>query len=202
MGEWVEGGGKKKNVLLPSSKLVVNRNRDTFLEAVALVRRQTDNVAHTLKPQTHVKVLGDRLLGPEFVVHAAVFVLAVVRNLLDCRPPENSVVSDKRRDIATSHGKPDHGVDHIGEEGDALLEEVVGHVHDSGRELQNRDFGALLHLADSLEQAVLGHTSVRIDQKNVVAYADISICPGFASMLVHGSLHGFLVGHVFLQLTP
>ena len=59
-----------------------------------------------------------------------------------------------------------------------ILEEGVGNVHDTGMELRDGNLGTLLHLAYGIQQTVRRHTSVRVNDQDVIAHADIAISPG------------------------
>jgi hypothetical protein len=106
-------------ILLPSRKLIIHRQRNAFFESVTVVSTQTDFVSKTLQTQSHVEIFRDVGFGPEFLI-----VFVFVRDLLDCGPAENGIVSDEGTYVASGDGEADCGVDEICEEGDSVLRVV------------------------------------------------------------------------------
>lgn len=83
-------------------------------------------------------------LGPELFISILVF----VRDFLQGRPTENSVVADERRDVTIGDSVANSGIDEVGEEGNAgrmsmdvtkimlclslpVFEEAVGNLHNA-----------------------------------------------------------------------
>ena len=185
-------------VLFPSSQLVVDGERDAFLEAISGVRGITKDIPLGLKAKGHVEIFRHSDLGP---VLFWVTVLTAVSDVLNCRPAKNSIVANERRDIAVCNCKRDGGVDKIREEGDAAFEESVGNVHDTGLELNDGNLRRLLHFAYSIQEAVLGHTGIGVDDQNVVADSNVAISPSPALVLFHDLLQAahVSIGLVFLS---
>ena len=184
-------------VLLPSSKLVVDSQRDTFFETLASPSRKTDNVAIALKAKRHIKILRHVGFRPELVV--AVFIL--VGDLLDGSPAEDGIVADEGSDVAVGDGVANGGVDEVGEEGDAVLEIRVDDLHDAGGELHDSHVRGELHLRGGIEDAVGRDAGVGIDEDDVVAHPDVAVGPGDAA-LVDDLLEASLVGECFVVLSP
>jgi hypothetical protein len=65
-------------------------------------------------------------------------------------------VADERGDFSAADGEADGRVDEVGEEGDAVLEEVEGDLHHTGRVLDDGDLGAQVHLSGSAQETVNG----------------------------------------------
>lgn len=103
-------------VLFPSSKFVIDSERNTLLEAISSPSCEANNVSIHLQTQGHVKVLGNVRFRPKLLV--AIFVK--VRDLLDCRPAKDSIVTNERRNIAIGNSVADCSVNKVGEEGDAI----------------------------------------------------------------------------------
>lgn len=57
-------------------------------------------------------------------------------------------------------------LDTSGEMRDTVFEKVVRHLHDTGRMLNDSDIGALFKFADSIHEAVFGHSSIGINNQN------------------------------------
>lgn len=102
------------SVFLPSGKLVVDSERDTFFETVAGVGAKSDNVTCDLQTERHVEIFGDVGLGPELLVTIFVF----VRNFLNGSPSQDCIVADEGRHVTICDGVANGGVDEVGEEGD------------------------------------------------------------------------------------
>ena len=162
-------------VFLPPGQFVVHGQRDAFLEAVAGVGGEADDVAVALQPQSHVEVLGHRFLGPVFLRVGAVG--RRVGDVLHRGPAEDGVVADEGGDVAVGDGEGDGGVDEVGEEGDAVFEEAVGDVHHARAELDDGHFRGLFHFADGVEEAIGGDAGVGVDEKDVVTDADVAFGP-------------------------
>lgn len=170
-----------EGVFLPAGELVIDGQGDAFLElAVDAVGAglgpvgEADDVVVALEAEGHVEVFRHVGFAPEFVV--AVFVL--VADALDCFPAEDGVVADEGGDVAVGDGVADGGVDEVGEEGDAILEEVELNLHHTGVELHDANFGRLLHLGDCIEEAIGWYSGVAVNEKNIVADPDVTIHPG------------------------
>ena len=167
-------------VLLPARQLVVDRQRHALLEALgARVVGEAHDVPRRLQAQRHVEVLGHGLLAPELLGLAGL----LDGDGLQRRPAQDGVVADEGGHVARGHGVGDGRVDEVGEEGDAHLEEALRHVDHARRVLDDGHLRALLHLADGVEEAVLGHARVRVDDQDVVADADVALGPGAALVL-------------------
>lgn len=69
-------------VFLPARELVIDGQRDTFLELVVVDSREAQFVAFPLQTQCHVKILGHGLLRPVFFC-----TVLFVRDVLECAPP-------------------------------------------------------------------------------------------------------------------
>lgn len=176
--------GASIGILFPARKFVVDRQRDAFLEPLAGVRSQAEDVAVRLEPERHVKVFGHGGFGPVlFLAGAVVDVGLDVGDVLHGLPAQKGIVADKGRDVAVRHGVLDGRVDEVGEEGDALFEPGVGDVHDARRELDDGHRGRLLHLADGVQEAVDGDAGVGVDEQDVVADADVAFGLGAAFVL-------------------
>ena len=184
-------------VFLPSSKLVINRKRDTFLETLASPSRETDDIAIALETERHIEILRDVGFGPELVVA----VLILIGDLLDSSPAKDSVMADEGRDIAVGDGIANGSINKVGEESDAVLEIGVDDLHDAGGELHDAHVRGELHLGGGIEDAVGGDTGVGVNQNDVVAHTDVAIGPGDAA-LVDDFLEAALVGYGFVVLGP
>ena len=66
-------------------------------------------------------------------------------------------------DISIRNAVVDSRVDEVGEEGDAVFEVVVRHLHHTGRELKDGYFWRLFHLTDSVEQTIFGYLSIGVN---------------------------------------
>ena len=92
------------------------------------------------------------------------------------------------RTIATGSRHRDADLQHVGEKGHAILEKVVGDLHDARDMLaicqrvallmprrwqhsHDGDLGRLRHLEGSVKEAVLGHAGVRVDDENDLSTA-------------------------------
>ena len=119
---------------------------------------ETSNIALDLKSQSHVEVFGHVRLGPEHV-------LAVLNggDVLQGRPAEDCVVADEGCDVSIGNAVVDSRVNEVGEEGDAVFEVVVRHLHHSGGELKDGYFWRLFHLTDSVEQTIFGYLSIGVN---------------------------------------
>lgn len=104
-------------VFLPPRQLVVDGERNSFFEPIALIACESELVPFALEPERHVEIFGDVRLGPEFLV--AVFV--GVGYLLQGGPAEDGVVADEGADVTAGDGVADRGVDEVCEEGDSGL---------------------------------------------------------------------------------
>ena len=168
------------------------------MEAVACVSAEADHVAVCLEAESHVEVFGHSRLGP--VLLTAV-VEAVVGDPLDSCPAKHGIVADERRDVTRGHGVANLRVDEVGEERDAALEEGFRDVHDAGSVLENSDVGALLHLGHTVDETVLRHASVRVDEQDVVAHTDVTVGPGAALVFFEhfGESVSVCLGFVFLR---
>lgn len=122
-----------------------------------------------------------------------VAVVVRVRNLLDGGPPKHSVMSDEWSHVAVGHRILDGGVDQVGEEGDAVLEESVNHLHYPAGELHDAHVWGTLHFAYRVQQTVCGHPRVAVDQQDVVANSDVAVGP-HARRLVQDTLKRLIVG--------
>jgi hypothetical protein len=97
-------------------------------------------------------------LGPELLI----LIFIRVRNLLDGRPTEDSVVTNERSDIPVSDSVTNGSVDQIGKESDSVrdlaitaierlgiflpvLKICVHNLHDTRGELHNANFRGRLH---------------------------------------------------------
>ena len=111
-------------IFLPPRKLVVDRQRHAFFEALACVGGQAEYVPTGLETQRHVEVFAHRGFRPIF------FRLVLeVRDVLDCCPTQEGVVSHEGRHISVADGVLDCAVDKIREECDTLLEPGCCNVH-------------------------------------------------------------------------
>jgi hypothetical protein len=174
-------------VFLPTSKFVVDGKRDTFLETIAGVTTHADNVTIVLEAESHVEIFRDSLLGP---VLFAVVISAVVGNVLNRRPSQDSVVTDERSNISTGDSILDLSVDEVGEESDTLFEEAVGDVHDTRGVLENGDLRRLVHFTGGIEQTIGRDTRIGIDEKKVVTKADVTVSPSATFILLDNLVEG------------
>ena len=126
---------------------------------------ETGNVALDLKSESHVEVFGHVRLGPEHV-------LAVFHggDVLQGGPAEDCVVTDKGCDVSIGDAVVDSSVDEIREEGNAVFEVVVRHLHHSGGKLKDGYFWRLFHLTDSVEQTVFGYLSIGVNCVSKVSH--------------------------------
>jgi hypothetical protein len=79
-------------ILLPTRQLVIDGQRDAFLESIACIRGEAAAITSTLKSKRHVEVFGHVGFGPELLV--AVFI--VRSRVLNSSPAQDSVVTDER----------------------------------------------------------------------------------------------------------
>ena len=82
-----------------------------------------------------------------------------------------------------------------------VLEEVANDLHDTRAELHNTDFRRLLHLANAVQETVLGHTGVRVDEQDVVTNTDVAISPG-ARVVLENFTQAALVLDGLVGLSP
>ena len=120
---------------------------------------------------------------------------------LDGGPAEEGVVADEGRDVAVGDGVADRGVDEVGEEGDAVFEVGVHHLHDSGGELEDPDPGAALHFRGGVQEAVGRHAGVAVYDEDVVAYSNVAVGPG-ARVGHKDFFEACIVGQIFVILGP
>ena len=154
-------------VFLPSCKFIVDGKGYTFLEAFTSPSSETDNVAIALQTERHVEIFRDVRLGPELFVA----ILVHIRDLLNSRPTENSVMTDEWSDIAVRDSVLDGRVDQVGKESDTVLKIGVDDLHDARRKLHDTHIRRLLHFGGSIEKAVGRNTSIGIDY-----VTQVSIC--------------------------
>jgi hypothetical protein len=81
-----------------------------------------------LQTQGHVEVLRHVRLGPDLLLVIVAGVLE--RRVLERRPAEKGIMSDKRRDFAIRAGHGDTLVDAAGKVRDTVLKIVMGNLHD------------------------------------------------------------------------
>jgi len=150
-----------------------------------------------LETKRHIEVLRHVRLGPELLVT----VLIEVRNLLDGSPAKDGVVTDEGGNVTVGDSVTNSSVDEVGEEGDTVLEVGVDDLHDTGAELHDTNFGALLHLGGSVEKTVGRNTGVGVDEKDVVANTDVTISPG-TTVLLEDFTEAALVSLSLVGLSP
>lgn len=80
-----------------------------------------------LDTKRDVKVLGDVRLGPELDP-----VVLYESDALESPPAEKGVVTNERRDISTADSELNLCVDQIREPGNAVFEELVSNLHNTG----------------------------------------------------------------------
>lgn len=200
VAEWLEDElGAAIGVLFPSCKLVVAGQRDALLESIPKVATHAHNVTGGLQAKSHVKVLGDGRLGPELLL---VVVGTLVGNLLERGPSQDGVVANEWCNITRGDGKLDLGVDHVGEEGDTVLEEAIGDVHNTGGILNDGDLRGVLHLGDGVDEAVGRNTRVGVDDEDVITHANVAVRPSAALVLGDDLVESVLVGIGFVLLCP
>jgi len=191
--------GTAIGVFLPASEFVINGQRDTFFEAVAENSAEAENVAVGLQAEGHVEVFADGVFGPVLLRRATG---KGEGDVLDGGPAEDGVVADEGGDVAISDTEADSSVDEVGKEGDTLFKERGGNVHDTGGELDDGDRRGLLHLADSVKEAVIWDSGVGVDDKDVVSDSEVTISPSSAFVVFYDLCEALLIESIFIILVP
>jgi hypothetical protein len=122
--------------------------------------------------------------------------------VLDSRPAEEGIVTDKGRDLAVGAAERDGLVDAPGEVGDAVLEVVTDDEHDVRLVLDDGNLGRGVELGSGVHEAVLRHTRVRVDDEDVLADPDVAGRPGNAVGLLERPLEGLLVNLALVVVGP
>ena len=114
-------------------------------------------------------------------------------------PPQEGVVTDKGCDLTRADRVTNGRVDKVGEEGDTVLEVVVSNLHDTSGVLNNSNLGVEEHLSSTIKKTVDRNTSIRINDEDDLADANVAGSPSLRS-LGENTGQGLLVKILFLGL--
>jgi hypothetical protein len=106
-----------------------------------------------LKSNAHVEILGNVVFRP---VHGILRIFRVHCDVLERFPAHKSVVADEGGTFAIADLEPNLRITHLGKVGSAVLEEVTGHLVDTGMVLHDSDFRREEHFCCAIDQAVPG----------------------------------------------
>lgn len=82
-----------------------------------------------------------------------------------------------------------------------ILKEIANNLHDARAELHDANFRGLFHLTCGINETVCWYTGIGVDDQDVVANADVSVCPR-TSMFLEDFTETAFVFQCFVVLGP